>query len=132
MQFNSLQEHRLAYSNNNISNESTFDSDPKPVITTHPSSAHVLAGQHYKLQVKATGRQPLTYLWYKDGQPVLNSNSSTKEIRLFGEQDVGSYVCKVTNPYGDDISEVAELTIGKKREFGKIIVVLVHLTRGKK
>ena len=102
-----------------IANQDVFILVAKPDITVHPKSAHILPGQHYQLSCVATGEQPLNYLWYKNGEALLGPNSPILELRLFGEQDVGRYACKVTNQYGDKISEVACLAIGK-------VFIIIH------
>ncbi|XP_028399099.1 mucosa-associated lymphoid tissue lymphoma translocation protein 1-like [Dendronephthya gigantea] len=83
----------------------------KPEIVVHPISAKVLPGQPHALHCQATGQQPMTYKWYKGDQPLMNTNNPTLVFPAFGEQNVGGYCCKISNEFGADISEEAELDL---------------------
>ena len=87
--------------------------NPKPVITVHPVSANVLPGQHHTLRCEATGKHPMTYVWYKDGEQLLNTNSSTLDFPAFAGEHIGGYCCQISNAYGADVSQSAELALGE-------------------
>ena len=73
-----------------------------------------MPGQPHTLSCQATGQLPMTYIWYKNGQQLVNTNSPTLEIPAFRDDDVGSYCCRISNANGPDaISEFAELAVGK-------------------
>jgi hypothetical protein len=76
-------------------------------------SANVLPGQHHTLRCEATGKHPMTYVWYKDGQQLLNTNSPTLDIPAFAGEHVGCYCCQISNAYGGNISQNAELALGE-------------------
>ena len=83
------------------------------MIINHPISANVLPGQHHTLRCQATGQQPMTYVWYKDAQALLNTNSSTLDFPAFDEEHIGSYCCQISNTCGAEVSQMAELALGK-------------------
>jgi hypothetical protein len=47
-----------------------------PSITTSPAAADVVAGQLGLFSVVASGTTPLSYQWYRNGEPILGANGS--------------------------------------------------------
>ena len=82
-----------------------------------PVSKHVRAPAVLSLTVTATG-DPLTYQWYKDGQPIVGAIFATYEKNPTTEADAGNYTCEVMN-FGSGapdkgtsvMSEVAVVTV---------------------
>jgi hypothetical protein len=81
-----------------------------PTITASPHSQTVFAGAGVSFAGSATGNQPLTYYWEKDGSPVVNSgnisgaNSNVLSILNVSAADAGSYFLIVSNSAGTDSS----------------------------
>ena len=51
-----------------------------PVITTHPSTVIVPRGENTTLTVAATGTEPLTYFWQKNGAFIEGANETTLAV----------------------------------------------------
>lgn len=81
-----------------------------PVITASPNSQTVFAGAGVSFAGTATGNQPLTYFWQKDGNPVINggnisgANSNVLTILNVSAATAGSYALIVSNSAGTDSS----------------------------
>jgi len=81
-----------------------------PVITAAPNSQTVYAGAGVSFAGTATGNQPLTYFWQKDGNPLVNggnisgANSNVLTILNVSAANAGSYALIVSNSAGTDSS----------------------------
>lgn len=91
---------KIIYTNNNA-----------PVITNHPVSQTVTAGQPVSFSVAASGATPFTYQWRKNGANISGANASTYSIAATATTDAGGYSCMVTNSYGSAASNTATLTV---------------------
>ena len=108
-----------------------------PKITTQPTSQNdVLQGSPLSFKIKATGAEPLSYQWQwkpagkedeqHEWQDVSGDSTTFQEVegglKLAGVQacHAGNYRCVVSNSAGSEISQGANLTVGK------ITVVLQH------
>ena len=81
-----------------------------PQITQHPSNTLKCNGDIAQLSVVATGAEPLTYQWFKDGAPV-GTNSDILLFPALGASDIGLYLCNVSNGEGNIDSEIAEVMV---------------------
>lgn len=81
-----------------------------PTITASPHSQTVYSGAGVSFAGAATGNQPLTYYWEKDGSPVVNggnisgAHSNVLTILNVSAADAGSYSLIVSNSAGTDSS----------------------------
>lgn len=81
-----------------------------PVITASPYSQTVYAGAGVSFAGTATGNQPLTYFWEKDGNPVVNggnisgASSNVLTILNASTNNAGIYALIVSNSVGTDSS----------------------------
>jgi len=66
-------------------------------------------GQSYKLTEKASGVNPMDYLWIKTGEVQKVFSGDTFFIDTFTVGDTGKYVCMVTNEYGEATSRLFRL-----------------------
>ncbi|MEW5922131.1 MAG: immunoglobulin domain-containing protein [Bacillota bacterium] len=88
-----------------------------PSIITQPISQTVTAGQTATFTVAATGDEPLTYQWKKEGDNLTDggniSGASTATLTIISTQasDAGSYTCNVSNAAGSITSNAATLTV---------------------
>lgn len=85
--------------------------DPSPVITEQPLPAKVTAGENATFSVTATGAEPLSYQWYKDGTAIERATEAEYTVDGATSADAGEYTVHVTNEYGTTISDAALLTV---------------------
>ena len=89
-----------------------------PQVVDHPvDQSRLIPGSTVMFSVTATGTEPLSYSWQKDGVPLADgggiqgaNESSLTIIRVF-EGDEGSYQCLVSNTVGSATSNAAQLTL---------------------
>ncbi|NVN92778.1 MAG: carboxylesterase family protein [Desulfuromonadales bacterium] len=82
-----------------------------PRITTHPENQTVAASQGGAFSVVATGSAPLSYLWRKNGVPIIAANSPTYTFTDATSADAGSYDVIVSNSVDSLASNPATLTV---------------------
>ena len=82
-----------------------------PAITSSPVSQTVIQGSPVALTVTATGSDPLSYQWYKDGWPLAGSTAPGLVLNAAVAGDSGSYLVLVRNSAGSAISAPAALTV---------------------
>lgn len=82
-----------------------------PVIVSSPQSASRFVGEALTLLVEASGEQPLSYQWFKNGQPVSGSNAAFLSLTNLRLSDAGSYHVEVTNEAGKVSSDVAVVNV---------------------
>jgi uncharacterized repeat protein (TIGR03803 family) len=89
----------------------------RPVITAQPTNQTVLAGQTVTFTVGAIGREPLFYLWQRNGNPlsdggnITGSASSTLTLLSASLADAATYSVIVGNADGLASSSGAVLTV---------------------
>lgn len=90
----------------------------QPSIITQPEDKTVPLGGIATFTVSAAGNTPFSYQWKKDGNNLSNGgcisgvNSSTLRISNLQNSDAGMYTCLVSNDYGNELSDQAELKVG--------------------
>jgi len=87
-----------------------------PSISNQPVSQTVQAGTTVSFSITATGADPLTYQWYKNGAKIdaaLNSSAATATLTLsnVSNADASSYYVVVSNGAGVATSNSAMLTV---------------------
>lgn len=92
--------YKIVYSNNNA-----------PAITSNPSSITVSQGQPASFSVTASGANPLSYQWQKNGVNIAGATSATYTISSVQTSHAGQYRAIVTNAYGSATSRAATLTV---------------------
>lgn len=85
--------------------------DPSPVITEQPLPVTVTVGENATFSVTATGAEPLSYQWYKDGTAIERATEAEYTVDGATPNDAGEYTVHVTNEYGTKISDAALLTV---------------------
>ena len=68
-------------------------------------------GSDAVIRANALGLPPLTYTWYKDGQPVLTTTNRTLTLSNVVRGDAGMYSVVVSNSVGRVQSNTATLTV---------------------
>ena len=80
-------------------------------ILSQPLSQTVLAGKTISFSVVATGVEPLTYQWSKNGADIDGATGSALELADVSEDDAGDYVVTVSNADGAVESDTATLEV---------------------
>jgi hypothetical protein len=76
------------------------DAFPRPQIVAGPPDVAVDTGGPFLLSVTVTGASPLTYQWFKDGNPIEGASAAVFAVASAGPDDAGRYEVKVVNDYG--------------------------------
>jgi hypothetical protein len=82
-----------------------------PVINTQPQSQSILLKGNATFSVSATGDQPITYQWLKQGSPISGATAPTFSITSARFADAGTYAVVLSNPAGTTTSSNAVLTV---------------------
>ena len=93
-------------------------------ITNQPTApaegAHIPCGGDLTLSVSASGVQPLSYQWIKDGKKLESSTCyqgcTSPDLHIKGNKGYlkGMYWCQVKNKYGSTLcSDETNVTVGK-------------------
>ncbi|MCJ7445013.1 MAG: immunoglobulin domain-containing protein [Methanotrichaceae archaeon] len=78
-----------------------------PAIVAHPVSLTKCLGEQATFSVTATGSEPLSYQWKKDGQDINEANTATYTIDSVTSSDSGDYNVIVSNDCGSVRSDIA-------------------------
>jgi parallel beta-helix repeat protein len=81
-----------------------------PDIVTHPSSRTARSGSNVTFSVQANG-PALVYQWFFNGSPIPAANAPVLAINAVQSNLAGDYHVLVTNPFGSNSSQVAQLTV---------------------
>ena len=88
-----------------------------PLITQEPESSNACSGEPVELSVVAfspvmfgeNNFEPLSYLWFKDGEPLPETNTPNLSILNPGPQDAGVYSVAISDSCGTTMSQDAEI-----------------------
>jgi hypothetical protein len=83
-----------------------------PQIIGQPPSQTVAEDSEVTFSVAASGLDPLTWQWRKDGQAIAGANKSSYTIKAVNAADAGDYTVVVSNIIGSQASDKATLAIG--------------------
>lgn len=104
--------------------------DAPPVITTHPASVAVAAGQMATFEVAATGSGMLAYSWRKNGVPIPGATRPSFVVPAVAESHSGTYDVVVSNALGTATSNPASLTLAVIAPFITVQPVAASSTVG--
>lgn len=76
-----------------------------PALTRQPASLSRSAGDRITLSVNATGDEPLSYQWRRNGVALEGANSRLLTLTNLAPAHAGSYTVIVSNPAGSTVSE---------------------------
>lgn len=79
-----------------------------PQITTQPAATAVCRGATFRLQVGATGTEPLQYQWYQDGNPIAGATRATYEAVA---TQTATYTVEVRNSCGTVQSQAVTVRV---------------------
>jgi lysophospholipase L1-like esterase len=91
--------------------------DPPPVITVHPDSLSLAAGDAATFNVVASGASALSYQWRFNGIDIPGEDSSELAIADVQQANVGNYDVVVSSAGGSVTSNPASLTIPNTAPF---------------
>jgi subtilisin family serine protease len=101
-----------AYGEAVISSPATLHVQEAPAIVVNPQSQGIVLGQPVTFSVEATGGEPLSYQWRRNGSNISGATSSTFTISSVTANRNGDvYTVRVTNPVGQVTSSGATLTV---------------------
>ena len=80
-------------------------------IVAQPQPVQIREGQPHELSVLASGTEPMTYQWYKDGAVVDGATASALQIVDAGISDAGDYSLVVGNIVGNVTSALATVEV---------------------
>lgn len=78
-------------------------------ITTHLTNQCYAAGQSVTFQIVVTGSGPFTYIWRKGLDVIPDATSPSYTLPVAGPDDRANYQILVTDNFGNQISDSAEL-----------------------
>lgn len=95
-----------------------------PVITAHPQPQSVHIGEAATFSLTATGAQPLSYQWYRDGTTLQGETQATLNIASATMEDAGNYYATVANMDGQAMSNQAMLTVAPPQDLVPVAVIV--------
>ncbi|MCS7089176.1 MAG: LamG-like jellyroll fold domain-containing protein [Verrucomicrobiota bacterium] len=84
---------------------------PPQVTINPPLGTNLYAGESWTFNAMALGSEPLSFQWFKDGQPLSGQNQPSLVIPVLSAEDAGNYMVVVTNLIGRATSAVARLEL---------------------
>jgi hypothetical protein len=81
-----------------------------PAITSQPQGSAAQLGSTVTLTVTATGSNPITYQWYRNGTPIAQATGTSLVLANFDVSKVGAYHVRATNYAGYATSNIAQVT----------------------
>jgi len=82
-----------------------------PVINNHPIGGQFVEGQDLALFSLASGSQPLTFQWFKNGEPLPGATDYRLELLSLRTTDAGSYFMRATNDAASVDSNTATVLV---------------------
>lgn len=82
-----------------------------PKISKQPVAAIVVPGKAHTLSATVTGTQPISYQWYKDGQPIAWARNPTLVLPYSVTAQTGSYRLEAINAAGTVTSSTVKITV---------------------
>lgn len=80
-----------------------------PQITQQPLPRFAAAGESAGFTVTATGSEPMSYQWFRNGTLLVGQTATSLTIPSVGGGDFASYACRISNAAGSVFSLSAEL-----------------------
>ncbi|MEI6715375.1 MAG: immunoglobulin domain-containing protein [Verrucomicrobiota bacterium] len=80
-------------------------------IEVEPVDAELVVGKPVRLAVVASGTEPISYEWRKNGKAINGGTQSTLEIKSAAVADAGTYAVLVSNAAGKDLSNAVNVRV---------------------
>ncbi|MFP4259726.1 MAG: immunoglobulin domain-containing protein [Opitutales bacterium] len=84
-----------------------------PTITTQPMPLEVTEGDNAAFLVEASGEEPITYQWIKDGSDLDGATDTLLSLNAVSLAEAGLYRVRVSNEGGDVLSDEVTLTVNE-------------------
>ncbi len=91
-----------------------------PAITSRPRSKIAVAGGTVSFSVAASGGEPLTYQWKRNGQPIAGATGPELTLEAVTLADRGTYSVVVRNSTGGEAISVVVLNVSSVANAGAI------------
>ncbi len=101
-----------------------------PTITAQPATQAVVPGSSASFTVTATGTQPFTYQWRKDGSALAGATQRTLTLATITPSSAGAYSVVVANAQGSAASAPANLTIADGGNPGRLVNMSIRTVAG--
>lgn len=82
-----------------------------PTLYEFPENEERWLGDNVHLPVFATGAEPLTYRWFKDGAAMETQTAANLDLLVSSTNIAGAYFCIVSNTFGSVTTKTAQVTI---------------------
>ena len=92
-------------------NDAVLSVNITPVISSNPSGQGICSGLPVSLTVSASGTDPISYQWKKNGNVIDGATASNYQLATINTSDAGSYFCAVSNICGNISSSNVVLTV---------------------
>ncbi len=90
----------------------SFTGSPSPSIITQPQDQRVAVGSSATFSVNASGSQPLTYQWQRNGTNLPSATQPNYTLPVVSlEDNQAQFRCVIQNSYGTLTSSSASLTV---------------------
>ncbi|PYI77972.1 MAG: glucose dehydrogenase, partial [Verrucomicrobia bacterium] len=88
-----------------------YSSNLSPVITTQPQSQLISVGYPVTFSVVASGSAPFSYQWRRNGVDIVGATTSSYKFTTTLADDGGHFRVRVSNAYGNVLSNAATLSV---------------------
>src|SRR5436190_6648931 len=88
-----------------------YSSNLSPVITTQPQSQLISVGYPVTFSVVASGSAPFSYQWRRNGVDIVGATTSSYKFTTTLADDGGHFRVRVSNAYGNGLSNAATLSV---------------------
>lgn len=83
-----------------------------PIVSVNPPfGTNLYVGEPWTFTAQATGSDPITFQWYKNGQLLQGQNQPALVFAALTAEDAGDYQVVASNPAGSATSAVARLEL---------------------
>jgi len=97
------------------SNAAAFSLASEVAIASHPASVSTRLGAAATFTVVATGTEPLSYQWRKNGTLIPGATRSSYTVPMTTDFDAGAYEVFVFNDYSSATSTAAQLSVAGQK-----------------
>jgi hypothetical protein len=94
-----------------LSANGIYGTTTRPFFGLEPVSRTVVAGTPAAFTASASGSLPITYQWFKDGNPITGATDASLAINPAYFTDAGSYYARAANNVGSTNSTPATLSV---------------------
>lgn len=81
-------------------------------VVSPPQSQNLAPGARLDLSVDATGTQPMTFQWYRNGTPINGATSQFLSVPSVTAADAGLYAVEISNTIASVFTPPAVVTVG--------------------